>query len=368
MAIVRALITWFLFASLASGCGDDGCGDGEIVDLSLRSNGGCLVLREGAACCWGGNGSGGLGLGDPGRSSDRAVRVPGLAGVRTVASGLDGHCALLADGTVRCWGPNNLGQIGDGSLTIRFAPTAVADLRDVAQLVGNGDAGYCALLGDGTVRCWGLLRSSLWPSNDFDALPRARSDGADLVELSAAGGFVGRRADGRVTGREFLLDVGLRDVASLATGAGHHGCALLRDGTVRCWGANLFGELGDGRHDVSADSVADPGLTGVLAVAVGQTHTCAIVRDRTVRCWGRNESGQVGGGAERCTVAGVWTEPCRTRPTAVPGLTDVRLLALGYDTSCAVRGDGSLWCWGSLFGMPGRRFGAQPAPVEIDWR
>ncbi len=361
---------WFVLAACA-GCEAEGCGEGELVDLSMAIGGGCLVLREGGVCCWGSNANGELGLGAAERGFEGPTRVPSLANVRAVASAYQSRCALLADGTVRCWGLNDVGQIGDASLTDRHAPTAVAGLRDVTQLATDGRQGFCALLRDGSPRCWGRLTWTLGDPSAIDIRPRPVWGVDGVVELSGTADLVVRTVDGRVAEQEFLFDVGLRGVVALATGAASHGCAILADRTLRCWGSNFYGELGDGTHGIQPAPPTDPGLTGVQSVATGAGHTCAILADRTVRCWGHDGSGEVGDGdgpTERCESLRGLIDPCRPRPVAVVGLTDVRRLALGYQSSCAIRGDGSLWCWGSGLGSPEQSFDVHTTPVEVHWR
>jgi len=371
VASARSSAWWWFALWAGAGCDGGGCGDGELQDLSLAIGGGCLVLREGGVCCWGSNANGELGLGAAERSFERPTRVPSLANVRAVASAHRSRGALLADGTVRCWGLNDRGQIGDASLTDRHAPAAVTGLRDVTQLATDGEQGFCALLRDGSPRCWGGLTRSFGGPSAVDIHPRPVWDVDGAVELSGTADLVARTADGRVAEGEFLFDVGLRGVAALATGAGSQGCAILADRTLRCWGSNLSGELGDGTRGNGRRPPTDPGLAGMQSVATGGGHTCAVLNDRTVRCWGRDDSGQVGDGdgpTARCEVVPGWVEPCRLRPVAVAGLTDVQRLALGDNTSCAIRGDGSLWCWGSGLGSPEQSLDDHATPAEVDWR
>src|SRR5262249_28447722 len=85
-------------------------------------------------------------------------------------------------------------------------------------------------------------------------------------------------------------------VAAIAGGNSEFNCALLTDGTVRCWGNNNYGQLGDGTTIEHNTPVAVVGLTGVAEIAVGSAHVCARVTDGTVRCWGYNGNGQLGDG------------------------------------------------------------------------
>jgi len=88
---------------------------------------------------------------------------------------------------------------------------------------------------------------------------------------------------------------GLPNVAALATGSSHT-CAVLRDGTVACWGLNGYGQLGDGSSVNTSRPVAVTGLSGVAVVAAGYGHTCALLHDDIGAHWGANGFGQLGDG------------------------------------------------------------------------
>lgn len=148
-------------------------------------------------------------------------------------------------------------------------------------------------------------------------------------------------------------------VVDLAVGTQLHQCAVMSDGTVRCMGLNAEGRLGNGRtNEVNVPPTTVPGLRDVVQVV---THdlgaTCARLRDGTVRCWGSNQYGMLGTGhADDQDCLG---RPCRMSPAVVPGLTDVVGLVSGQVSICAVRRDGSVWCWG----MGSRLADASAVPV-----
>ena len=109
------------------------------------------------------------------------------------------------------------------------------------------------------------------------------------------------------------------------------------DATVRCWGYNGYGEIGDGLTAIDRLTPAlVSGLTGAVAVAAGELGTCALRSDGTVRCWGRNDHGQVGDG----------TTTDRFAPAVVSGLADVASLSVGQAHACALLADGRARCWG----------------------
>jgi alpha-tubulin suppressor-like RCC1 family protein len=139
---------------------------------------------------------------------------------------------------------------------------------------------------------------------------------------------------------------------AIAVAAGdYHTCALLKNGTVSCWGQNEFGQLGDpttegGTAGNPGGSSALPtptvvaGLAGVTQIATGAYFTCALLTDRTVSCWGDNEYGELGNAVDIGTF-----NPTAT-PTPVAGLTGVSQIAAGGDHTCALLTDRTVTCWG----------------------
>jgi alpha-tubulin suppressor-like RCC1 family protein len=274
----------------------------------------CAVLQDGAVWCWGLNDSGQLGDGT--RTSSATARpVSGVLGAVDVDGGGYHTCARFADGTLQCWGRNDQRQLGNAATTtdISTVPVPVTGIT-TATAVTAGAFHTCALLGDGTVRCWG--------QNDFGQL------GNGLISPIGS-------APGAVTG--------LSGVVAIAAG-GWHACALLNNGGVRCWGQNTYGALGDGTVVSSPLPVAVSGLTTAVAIEAGIFHTCARLQDGSGQCWGRNEDGQLGNG----------TRTNSSVPTPVAGGITPAGLAPGAEHGCALFADGSLRCWGdNNFGQLG---------------
>ena len=221
---------------------------------------------------------------------EHPVAVTGLSGVTAIAVGGYSTCALRADTTVRCWGFNSGGQLGDGTTTTRLTPVAVGGLSNVKAIATDdnaGDAHTCAVLADTTMRCWGANGS-------------------------------GQLGDGTTTTRLSPVAVGgLSNVTRIATGVGYT-CALLSDGTVRCWGQNIDGELGDGTGADALSPVAVLGASGVTSFEAGLDHACAVFVDKTIRCWGANGSGHSAMGRRPMDSARSGPSalvPCRLAPT-----------------------------------------------------
>jgi alpha-tubulin suppressor-like RCC1 family protein len=146
----------------------------------------------------------------------------------------------------------------------------------------------------------------------------------------------GQLGDGTTTAHPSPLPVsGLSDVVDLAGGRGH-AIALRSTGAVVGWGQNNNGQVGDGTTTNRPLPTPVTGLSNVIEVATGHYHSMALRSDGTVWTWGMNTSGQLGDG----------TTTRRTRPVQVTGLTNVIHIAGGRDMSYALRSDGTVWAWG----------------------
>jgi len=161
--------------------------------------------------------------------------------------------------------------------------------------------------------------------------------------------------DGTTTGRTTPVDVtGLEgEIAAIAVG-GLHTCALARSGGVKCWGTNWHGELGDGTTTSRSTAKDVSGLTsGVLAVTAGEAHTCALMdaaHGGGIKCWGANTYGQLGDG----TIQGPYDDGHLTPRDVRELASGVVAVAACYYHTCALTGGGRLQCWGgNPFGQLG---------------
>lgn len=231
-----------------------------------------------------------------------------------------GHmCALLGDGTVFCWGANGSGQLGDGTTVAQPIPKMVPGLTDVTQislgthisnLTVNGHT--CARTKDGKAYCWGRNGN----------------------------GQVGDTTMSDVWSPKVIVAA---DVVQVATGRAHT-CVRLTSGAVQCWGYNGNGQLGSGS---SASTMAPGAIIANLSaknITSGASHMCAILTTGELSCWGAGTLGQLGNGLNANS----------TVPVTVPGSANIVAVSAGYAFTCSVDTGGVLRCWGdNTFGELG---------------
>src|SRR5213594_870733 len=305
-------------------------GVGTATGIDLGAFHSCARFQDGTVRCWGMNDSGQLGDGTQ-ISSSTPVAVAGITGAAAITGGGFHTCARFPDGTLQCWGRNNAGQLGDPG-TLQEAVTTPVRVTGIttATAVSAGGFHTCALPGDGTVRCWG--------QNDYGQLGNGTSDPVP---------------DSPSTFNPTPVTVSGITTAVAISAGGWYTCALLQDGTVRCWGDNTYGELGNGAA-VLSPSPSNPvtptptpvtvsGITTAVAIEAGVFHMCAILRDGTLQCWGRGEEGRLGDGSTANS----------STPVTVSGVAPA-VIAPGAEHSCAVLRDGTMRCWGdNNFGQLG---------------
>jgi alpha-tubulin suppressor-like RCC1 family protein len=291
------------------------------------------------------------------------------ANLSTVASGNDHVCALGSGGTVFCWGLNTWGQLGVGTTTTSAVPRQVLGISNAVEVGTSGGSSF-ARLADGTVVGWGLhfglgeLGDGSRDTQQPSPVPVLGLNGT--VDIST-GGFAhscavrfdgtircwgynayGQLGDGTTANRVAPgLVVGITRAVEVSAGY-LHSCARLEDGTVQCWGYNAYGQLGNGTTDNSLSPVTVIGISNAVELASGTSHTCARLQDGSVQCWGYNAYGQLGDG----------TTTNRVAPGLVVGLADAAEISTGNDVfrgnqngsaadrTCARRANGTVVCWG----------------------
>jgi alpha-tubulin suppressor-like RCC1 family protein len=322
--------------------------------LAVGASHTCVVSAElGKVRCWGSGHYGQLGYGSNESFGSSRATVPSSLGdvivsstqrVVQISAGVEHTCALLDNGAVRCWGHGAYGRLGYGDEISRSKANSgdvnVSAKNRVVQ-VSAGGAHTCALLDNGRVRCWGL--------DDVGQLGYGKSD------------YVGER---KVLVPSNAGDVnvsGVLDVVQISAGW-MHTCALLEDGSVRCWGRGSLGRLGYGSSETAGNHPAnvpsDLGNVPISAthravqVSAGNTHTCALLSNGKVRCWGNGGGGRLGYGTSENVGDTQSSIPAIVGDVMVSPTAAVVHVSAGQSHSCALLDDGNVRCWG--FGANGR--------------
>ena len=288
-----------------------GLGSG-VSAVSVGQNHSCALTGVGAVMCWGNNESGQLG---DGTNANRTVpvNVKGLdTGIVAVSAGYDHTCALTSGGGVKCWGSGVYGQLGDGTREGKSVPTQVVGLESGVKAVAAGGRHSCAILANSSVSCWG------WELNG----PPTFDEKLGVVSIQLA--------PTQVT----ALESGIVAIVAGNT----HSCAVTSDGDARCWGTNEHGELGDETTENKYfASFVQGSATNTLFVTAGPDYSCAILKESTARCWGANGFGVLGDGTTKQTSLFVQVSELETGAVAI---------AAGGNHACALTSAGGIVCWG----------------------
>jgi alpha-tubulin suppressor-like RCC1 family protein len=330
-----------------------------------------MLMSDRTVRCFGRNNQGELGDGTLNDSSTPVV-VNGLGNAVDLQSGSEHLCALIADGTIQCWGTNYTGQLGLGGATgehggVPFAltPNPVVGMNNAIALAVGGFF-TCAIVPDHTVRCWGRNQDGQLGNGDDTidtSVPGPVSNLGPVASMSAGGYHAcailpdntvkcwGRNDDGQLgTGDRTRATTpvavnGLRLPPTMISAGGYHTCALLPDHTVQCWGRNIYGQVGQpSTTGAFLIPTTVPGITTAVGLASEFFHTCAILADGTMRCWGMNTAGEIGDGSISDSAP----------PTQVAGISMAIAAGLGSSHTCALLSSTAVRCWGeNIYGALG---------------
>ncbi len=270
----------------------------------------CAIVSGGPVVCSGRNDA--LQLGSPSPASTAAfpVYVPNITNAVDIAAGLKHTCAAIADGTIRCWGDNSLGQHGNGST----APAGIDSVVGVSgtflgRTIAAGNQFSCGRRGLGALACWGA---------------------GDLGQLGNSSGLSSLNP---------VAVTGISNAVTVTTGAAH-ACLLDTTGAAKCWGDNSRGQLGNGTPAPTDFPYAVAGGLTFSGIAAGGLHTCGVTIDSKIYCWGAgNETGVFNSLAPQP----VFWNVTNGLPRGV--------IATGNKISCVLTVDGSAFCWGPA--LPG---------------
>ena len=292
----------------------------------------CALDTTGRAYCWGWNSHGQGGQGSIDSPLARPVLVASDKPFVSLTAGFYHTCGLTKSGSAYCWGRNTDGQLGTGTSgweNVLATPELVSGGLIFTSLTG-GFYHSCGLVSDGTAFCWG--------HNGYGQLGDGASNSPGGSPRAVAGD---------------------KHFSSLVAGD-QHTCGLTLGGAAYCWGANLYGQLGDGlttQRSLPAEVLNGLAFTRLSA---GGSHTCGLTAIGTAYCWGRNEWGQLGDG----------TKNNRMAPVMVSGGHSFTNLAVGHYHTCGLDNLGYAFCWGSnAYGQRGDLGGSDStAPLMVSGR
>jgi alpha-tubulin suppressor-like RCC1 family protein len=352
----------------------------KTLGISSISAGGdhtCALIDDGSIRCWGDNSVGQLGNGT--LAPTDVSTVVGVSDAIAVSAGRQHSCAIRSDRSVVCWGYGNNGELGNNDTISSGTPVPVALGLDKAFTLSSGEGFSCASLLGGRVKCWGLGNAGqmgVGAANTINKVPVQVTGVTTALSVSAGSGSTcASLVDG--TGRCWgfndsgqlgvpaspnqLLPVqvtGLADSQGIGIGNSHACARSIGAGTVRCWGRNDAGQLGDGSFNDSSSPV-NTSVNAVTSLSVGGFSSCVTLEGGTVKCWGANSSGQIGDGT--------FTDV--NSPVQVAGLGDASSVSAGYQHVCATRVNKLPVCWGAgdrgQLGDGGTADRATPAPVTV---
>jgi alpha-tubulin suppressor-like RCC1 family protein len=318
----------------------------SLASVSVGFEHTCGLTPAGEAWCWGDNGD---------FQTNLPVQINRGMTFSSIHAGGEYTCALSVLGTAFCWGDNHHGQLGTGSTTTSFAPTAVTGGFTFTTLT-TGFFHTCGLSVGGSARCWGNnWNHAVGDASSTDrSTPTLVAGGIHFAAISAGYEHTcalsqdaavwcwgrndeGQLGDGTLTNRSSPVPVLGGHLFESIVAGGFHTCARKVTGEVWCWGYGESGALGDGTSSDRNTPVMVTGGDAFVSVTAGMENTCGLLESGLLKCWGLNDVGEVGDG----------TTTHRSTPVSVSGGHAFLMIATGpsYHT-CSLAAGGVPWCWG----------------------
>jgi alpha-tubulin suppressor-like RCC1 family protein len=317
--------------------------------LRAGGNSTCLLDSRGSLRCYGYNTSGQLGYGNTTNYGDETTRAAPILPIVDVSAtntivdvqvGTDHTCALLDNGTVKCWGNGGSGKLGTESTTnLGDNPGEMGAALNTIALpsgrtavsIATGDRNTCALLDNNALACWG---NPIGTSDNIQHGSTSNTMGDSLPQLS-------------VSSSHTITAFAVGDLFA---------CVILDNATLKCFGSNLSGNLGVPASTSSLGAEGDMGDTlptvnlgtdvSVRAITLGKYHVCAIVNTGQVKCWGYNQYGQLGNGST-ANLGDDAGEMGDNLPFVNLGSgRTATVISAGANHTCAILDNNTLKCWG----------------------
>lgn len=303
--------------------------DSGVIAVTAGYEFNCALRTDGSVACWGAGGFGQLGNGD-GLDHTTPTSLDGLGPMISITAGSQHACSVSDAGAVYCWGWNHAGELGNGTTDSATSPVGVTGIPDPVTEVKADYANTCAVTSAHSLYCWG--------ANDVGQLGGGTTGSPETTPVAVPA---------------------LAGIASHVVVGGNFGCASTTVGAVLCWGNNDYGQLGDQTTTGHSTPAAVTDVTsGVVGIAGSTYDACALDDGGSVRCWGWNDHGQLGDG----------TQTNSPTPVAVNGLaSNQSAVAVGRAHTCAVDTSHVMRCWGANFNgqLGDATWNRQLAPVEI---
>lgn len=335
-----------------------GPGEGQLL-LTQVSTGAlvtCGVATGGAAFCWGSNQTGALGIGSVAGLNDirtTPVRVVGGLSFKFVSTSGEHTCAITDAGEAFCWGANEHGELGT-TAALQTCDVVLGPIRTVpcsaSPVPVAGGLTFSSITASSNHTC-GVTASGqgfCWGDNIFGQLGTT----AALETCTVAG-------VSRPCALTPVPVAGGLTFASINTGAlSNHTCGTTTAGQAFCWGAAGLGQLGTtaqlqtcivfgSPEDCATTPVPVEGGRTFRSVSAGSNFSCGVTTGNQAFCWGANDSGQLGNSSvTTCPIPGAGF-PCSPTPVAVAGGLNFALVEAGSVQTCGVTTDNRAFCWGS---------------------
>ena len=239
-------------------------------------------------------------------------------------------CSILDDNSLRCWGDNEYGQVGDGTRgNNRLIPTNVSlpsGKIPISVSTSSQGTSFCSIMDDGSLYCWGN-----------------NNDGQLGLGFSCSfGSYISGCNGGNGISSPTMIQLPIGSSATAVSLGLDHSCVIIDNGSVFCWGNNQNGKLGVGNTTNTGDwrysphPVLMPTGTSAISITTGDRHSCMIIDNGNTFCWGRNYWGQLGDG----------TSTDRNIPTQISSTSTYISISAGQYFTCAITSQKTLDCWG----------------------
>ena len=292
----------------------------------------CAIASGGEVRCWGHDKAGELGDGG-GSDRTKGVVVHGVDHATAIALASQFACALGADKRVRCWGTGRIAN--DGKPKQRAKATEVAGVEGAEEIVASG-AIACARTAT-AITCWGADSATIGtpPSGAFAQVAAGFTHGCALDKKGSVTCW--GTGDWAAPKGGFAKPASISGATHLATGD-RHACVVTKDKKVQCWGMNDAGQLGTKPDtELHKTPITVPGVTGAVRLVAGEAAMCALLADGTARCWGANAEGELGLGKKSS----------EERASKVVSVPDIAGMCLATAHGCALTKSKSIMCWGA---------------------